>query len=87
MFTARSILFLAATSTATQCSAALPTVATTMMPMKNSLRPMDSDASEIEPTRISDISPTSLPATNSAMTARRTLTARPRAGPPRRPRG
>ena len=56
MLTARSILFLAATSTATQCSAALPTIATTITPTKNSLSPIVSDASEIEPTRISDIS-------------------------------
>ena len=39
MFTARSILSFMATSTATQCSAALPTMATTMTPMKNSLSP------------------------------------------------
>ena len=55
MFTARSILSLAATSTATQCSAALPTIATTIAPMKNSLSPTVSAASEIEPTRISDM--------------------------------
>ena len=58
MLTARSILSLWATRTATQCSAALPTIATTITPMKNSLRPTDSEASEIEPTRISDIRPT-----------------------------
>ena len=40
MFTARSILSLAATSTATQCSAALPTIATTNTPTKNSDRPI-----------------------------------------------
>ena len=54
MFTARSILSFAATSTATQCSAALPTIATTNTPTKNSDRPISSDASLIEPTRISD---------------------------------
>ena len=36
MLTARSILSFIATSTATQCSAALPTIATTITPMKNS---------------------------------------------------
>ena len=64
MLTARSILFLNATRTATQCSAALPTIATTITPMKNSERPIVSDASLIEPTRISDIRPTASPATN-----------------------
>ena len=58
MFTARSILSLAATSTATQCSAALPTIATTNTPTKNSDSPMSSEASLIEPTRISLITPT-----------------------------
>ena len=48
MLTARSILFFCATSTATQCSAALPTIATTITPMKNSLRPSCEAASEIE---------------------------------------
>ena len=42
MFTARSILSFAATSTATQCSAALPTIATTNTPTKNSDRPISS---------------------------------------------
>ena len=59
MFTARSILSFAATSTATQCSAALPTIATTNTPTKNSDSPISCEASEIEPTRISDIRPTS----------------------------
>ncbi len=68
MLTERSILSLTATRTATQCSAALPTIATTITPMKNSLRPIDSEASVIEPTRISDITPTAMPATASAMT-------------------
>src|SRR5205807_8179159 len=62
MLTARSILSLAATSTATQCSAALPTIATTIAPMKNSLRPISFAVSEIEPTNSSDITPTSTPA-------------------------
>ena len=73
MFTARSILSLAATSTATQCSAALPTIATTIAPMKNSLSPIDSAASAIDPTRTSLITPTSTPATASVITPRRTL--------------
>ena len=64
MLTARSILFLNATRIATQCSAALPTIATTITPTKNWDSPIDSDASEIEPTRTSDISPTAIPATN-----------------------
>ena len=72
MLTARSILSFIATSTATQCSAALPTIATMITPMKNSLSPMLSAASEIEPTRISDITPTAMPATASASTERRT---------------
>ena len=77
MFTARSILSLDATSTATQCSAALPTVATTITPTKNSLRPMDFEASEIEPTRISDMMPTATPATASAITLLRTVQCSP----------
>ena len=72
MFTARSILFLAATSTATQCSAALPTIATTKTPMKNSDRPISSAVSVIEPTRISDIRPTAAPAIARRITALRT---------------
>ena len=71
MLTERSILSLIATSTATQCSAALPTIATTITPMKNSLRPIDSEAASIEPTRISDITPTATPATASAITEER----------------
>ena len=58
MFTARSILSLAATSTATQCSAALPTIATMKTPTKNSDRPMSSEASLMDPTRTSLITPT-----------------------------
>ena len=73
MLTARSILSLRATSTATQCSAALPTIATTIAPMKNSLIPAFSAVSEIEPTRISDISATAAPASASAVTDLRTL--------------
>ena len=64
---------LAATSTATQCSAAFPTIATTIAPMKNSLNPIDSAASEMDPTRTSLISPTRTPAIASAITLRRTL--------------
>src|SRR6186997_1577475 len=67
MFTARSILSLRATSTATQCSAALPTIATTITPMKNSVRPIDSEASAIDPTSTSDITPTATPAIASQM--------------------
>ncbi len=68
MFTARSILSLTATSTATQCSAALPTIATTITPMKNSERPIECEASVIEPTSTSDITPTRTPAIASAAT-------------------
>ena len=68
MLTARSILSFIATRTATQCSAALPTIATTITPMKNSERPIDSEASVIEPTRTSDITPTRTPAIASAIT-------------------
>ncbi len=70
MFTDRSILSLAATSTATQCSAALPTIATTNTPTKNSDSPMSWLASSIEPTRISLIRPTSTAAPASMSTAR-----------------
>ncbi len=66
MLTDRSILSLRATSTATQCSAALPTIAITIAPTKNSVRPIDSAASEIEPTSTSDITPTATPASASA---------------------
>ena len=72
MLTERSILSLCATSTATQCSAALPTIATTIAPMKNSDRPSDSEAAPIDPTRTSDITPTTTPATASIATERRT---------------
>ena len=73
MLIARSILFFAATYTATQCSAALPTTATMIAPMKNWLTPADSAVSAIEPTRISDISPTASPAIARMPTERRTL--------------
>ena len=73
MLTDRSILSFIAKNTATQCSAALPTIATTMMPTKNGDRPIDSDASVIEPTRISDITPTATPAIASMVTALRTV--------------
>ena len=46
----------------------MPTIATTMRPTKNSLRPIASEASEIEPTRISDMTPTATPAHASTMT-------------------
>ena len=79
MLTARSILSLRATSTATQCSAALPTIATTITPTKNSLRPTaDSEASEIDPTRISDITPDARRRRSRAsITARRTVQGSP----------
>ena len=70
MLTARSILSLAATSTATQCSAALPTIATTNTPTKNSDSPMSCEASEIEPTSTSLIRPTSTAATARKIIAR-----------------
>ena len=54
MLTARSILSFIATATATQCSAALPTIATTITPMKNSDRPRLCEAAARDPTRISD---------------------------------
>ena len=41
--------------------------------MKNSLSPIDSEASLIDPTRISDMSPTAAPAIASMITERRTL--------------
>ncbi len=68
MLTERSILSLRATSTATQCSAALPTIATTIAPMKNSDRPSDSEAAPIDPTSTSDIRPTKTPAMASIAT-------------------
>jgi hypothetical protein len=43
-----------------------------MMPTKNGERPIDSDASLIEPTRISDITPTATPAPASISTDLRT---------------
>ena len=70
MLTDRSILSRAAKNTATQCSAALPTIATTITPTKNGDRPTASDASSIEPTRISDITPTAMPAIASMITLR-----------------
>ena len=50
----------------------MPTIATTMMPTKNGDSPIDSDASVIEPTRISDITPTATPAIASKVTDLRT---------------
>src|SRR4051794_3097970 len=72
MLTDRSILSFVAKNTATQCSAALPTIATTITATKNADSPIDFDPSSIEPTRISDITPTATPATASQVTALRT---------------
>src|SRR5688500_17679202 len=72
---AMSILSRAAKYTATQCSAALPTTATMISETKNGDSPIPSDASSIEPTRISDITPTATPAPASTRTLRRTLQA------------
>ena len=69
----KSILFRSAKYTATQCSAALPTIATTITPTKNGESPMFCEASVIDPTRISDITPTAAPAIASMMTLRRTV--------------
>ena len=44
-------------------------MATTITPTKNGDRPIDSDASVIEPTRISDMTPTATPAMASMVTA------------------
>src|SRR5215475_9175873 len=67
-----SILSLEAKYTATQCSAALPTIATTITPTKKGDSPIVSDASVIEWTRISDIQPTAAPAMASMSTLLRT---------------
>jgi hypothetical protein len=48
-----------------------------MMPTKNGDRPRFSDASVIDPTRISDITPTATPAMASMVTERRTDQAAP----------
>src|SRR3954452_12550053 len=72
MLTERSILSFIATRTATQCSAALPTMATTITPMKNSERPTACEASSIDPTSTSDMTPTRIPAPASASTDLRT---------------
>src|SRR5829696_1462968 len=74
MLTEMSILSREAKYTATQCSAALPATATTMMPTKNGDSPMVSDASVMEWTRISDIQPTAAPATASMSTLSPTAT-------------
>ena len=68
-----SILSRAAKYTATQCSAALPTIATMISETKNGDSPIPSDAASIEPTRISDITPTATPAPASISTLRLTL--------------
>src|SRR6478735_9102775 len=67
-----SILSRDAKYTATQCSAALPTIATTITPTKKGESRMASDASVMECTRISDIQPTAAPATASISTLLRT---------------
>src|SRR6476659_3990261 len=67
-----SILSRTAKYTATQCSAALPTIATTITPTKKGESPMVSDASVMEWTKISDIQPTAAPATASISTLLRT---------------
>ena len=61
----------------TQCSAAFPTIATTITPTKNGDNPIASDASVIEPTRISDITPTAAPAIASVITLVRTVQGSP----------
>src|SRR4029453_1987400 len=76
-----SILSRAAKYTATQCSGALPTTATTMTPTKNGDSPIASDASVMEWTRISDIQPTAAPATASMSTLLRSDHGCPLLGP------
>jgi len=51
----------------------LPTIATTIAPMKNSESPIAWEVSSIEPTRISESSPTSAPEMARASTERRVL--------------
>ena len=65
--TARSIWFLTATSTAVECSAALPMMATTMTPTKTLFMPSALPASSTEPTSISLIHATPAVATSSTM--------------------
>src|SRR6516164_2802646 len=65
MFTARSILSLDAATTATKCSAALPTIATTNAPTKNCDKPISRAACSIESTRMLLMSATSAAATTS----------------------
>src|SRR3954464_505495 len=48
MLIERSILLRSAKYTDTQCSAALPTIATTITPTKNGDNPIDADASVID---------------------------------------
>ena len=73
MLIERSILSLRATTTATQCSAALPTIATITAPMKNSESPMLCEAATIEWTSTSDMIATATPAIASMTTDVRTL--------------
>src|SRR6516164_459805 len=72
MLTARSILSLAAATTATKCSAALPTIATTNAPTKNWERPSSCEACSIESTRMLLISATRAAARASVPTDRPT---------------
>ena len=72
MFSARSIWSFIATTTATQCSAALPTIPTTNTPMKKGERPIERDAPRIEWTRTSLITPTRTAPTASSTTDLRT---------------
>src|SRR5205809_4299105 len=58
MPTLRSILFFIAMSMAVECSAALPTIATTITPTKTSVRPTESRTFSIVPTRNSESSAT-----------------------------
>src|SRR5215213_5826080 len=72
MLTEMSILSREAKYTATQCSAALPTTATTITPTKKGDSPMAADASVMEWSRISDTQPTAAPAPASMSTLLRT---------------
>ena len=71
MFSARSIWFFIATSTAVECSAALPITATTITPTNTSVSPSTCEVSSTAPTSISLIHATSAVATTSVTTARR----------------
>src|SRR5258708_27421200 len=73
MLIERSILSFIAATTATQCSAALPTIATTNMPMKNCEMPSSLEACSTEPTSVSLATATSTAAAANTQTARLTL--------------